>query len=140
MPAARMLAPIAAAISRTRSGSNEAPHASGVGKAVAVQAAKPVRHSSWAIAGMPNRLLLMILCLQPGQFRDAFGRLQRAGAEHPGEVAESVPDQLPQRRHVRGELALQRRDAVAIGGGAAQPDAAQLRESSPPGSSGPAGR
>ena len=68
------------------------------------------------------------LCLQPGQLPDAFGRLQRAGAENPREVAQSVPDQLPQRRHVRGELALQRRDAVAIGGGAAQPDAAQLRE------------
>ncbi len=39
-----------------------------------------------------------------------------------------MPDQLPQRRHIRGELALQRRHSLAIGGGAAQPDAAQLRE------------
>ena len=55
-PAARMLAPMAAAMSPTSSGSKDAPQASGVGKMVAVQAAKPVRHSSCATAGMPNRL------------------------------------------------------------------------------------
>jgi len=47
---------MAAAISRTSPGSKDAPQASGVGKMVAVQAAKPVRHSSCATAGMPNRL------------------------------------------------------------------------------------
>ena len=41
-----MLAPTAAAMSRTRSGSKDAPQESGVGKIVADQAAKPVRHSS----------------------------------------------------------------------------------------------
>ena len=56
MPTERMLAPMAPAISCTRSGSNDAPQASGVGNTVAVQAAKPVRHSSCATAGMPNRL------------------------------------------------------------------------------------
>ena len=56
MPIERMLTPMAAAISRTSSGSNDAPQASGVGNTVAVQAAKPVRHSSCATAGMPNRL------------------------------------------------------------------------------------
>ena len=58
-PTARIAAPIALAISRTSAGSNEAPHASGVGKIVAVQAAKPVRHSSCATAGMPNLLAAM---------------------------------------------------------------------------------
>jgi hypothetical protein len=56
MPAARMLAPMPAAISPTSPGSKDAPQASGVGKMVAVQAAKPVRHSSCATAGMPNLL------------------------------------------------------------------------------------
>ena len=56
MPTARMLAPMAAAIWQTSSGSKDAPQASGVGKMVAVQAAKPVRHSSCATAGMPNLL------------------------------------------------------------------------------------
>jgi hypothetical protein len=56
MPTERMLAPMAVAISCTSSGSNDAPQASGVGNTVAVQAAKPVRHSSCATAGMPNRL------------------------------------------------------------------------------------
>ena len=55
-----MLAPIAAAISPTSPGSNDAPQASGVGKIAAVQAAKPVRHSSCATAGMPNRLAATI--------------------------------------------------------------------------------
>ncbi len=55
-----MLCPTAAAISRTVPGSNDAPHASGVGNAVAVQVAKPVRHSSCAIAGMPKRLAATI--------------------------------------------------------------------------------
>ena len=56
MPIARMLAPMATPISRTSSGSNDAPQASGVGNTVAVQVANPVRHSSCATAGMPNRL------------------------------------------------------------------------------------
>lgn len=55
-PTERRSRPIAAAIRRTRSGSNEAPHASGTGYAVAPHAANPARHSSWASAGMPNRL------------------------------------------------------------------------------------
>jgi hypothetical protein len=46
---------MAAAISATASGSNDAPHASGVGNAVACHAAKPVKHSSCTMAGIPNR-------------------------------------------------------------------------------------
>ena len=60
MPTPAMLVPIAAAISPTSPGSKVAPQASGVGKIVAVQAAKPVRHSSWATAGMPNLLAATI--------------------------------------------------------------------------------
>lgn len=56
MPTARIDAPMACAISVTRAGSKLAPQASGVGKTVACQAEKPVRHSSWAMAGTPNRL------------------------------------------------------------------------------------
>ena len=56
MPTEAMLVPMARAMSRTRSGSNDAPQASGVGNTVAVQVAKPVRHSSCATAGIPNRL------------------------------------------------------------------------------------
>ncbi len=56
MPTERIDSPIAAAIRRIRAGSKVAPHARGVGKMVACQAVKPVRHSSWARAGMPNRL------------------------------------------------------------------------------------
>ena len=55
-----MLVPMAVAISRTMWGSNDAPQASGVGNTVAVQAAKPVRHSSCATAGIPNRLARVI--------------------------------------------------------------------------------
>ena len=55
-----MLAPIAVAISPTSSGSNAAPQASGVGKAVAHQVANPVRHSSCAMAGIPNDEVAMM--------------------------------------------------------------------------------
>lgn len=41
--------------SSTSSGSNVAPQDSGTGYAVACQAVKPARHSSWATAGMPKR-------------------------------------------------------------------------------------
>ena len=51
---------MAAAISRTNSGSNDAAHDSGTGYTVAPQAAKPARHSSCAIAGIPNLLLSAI--------------------------------------------------------------------------------
>jgi len=61
-PLARMLVPMAAAIARTRPVSKDAPQASGAGKIVARQAAKPVRHSSCAMAGMPNRLAATIRC------------------------------------------------------------------------------
>src|SRR6202000_2530791 len=99
-----MVAPKAALISPTSSESNEAPQASGVGKIVAPQAAKPVRHSSCATAGMPSllgagtgraepagRAHLGLQCgerAHPGRGRD------RAGAEYPGELAEAVLDQL----------------------------------------------
>ncbi len=56
MPSARIEDPIAAAISVTRSGSNAAPQASGVGKVAARHADRPVRHSSCTIAGMPSRV------------------------------------------------------------------------------------
>ena len=50
-----MVAPICAAICSTSGGSKLAPQASGTGKMAAVQAVNPARHSSWAMAGMPNR-------------------------------------------------------------------------------------
>ena len=57
----------AAAIWRTRPGSKDAPQASGAGKIVAFQAAKPVRHSSCAIAGMPNLLAATIRRCSPAR-------------------------------------------------------------------------
>ncbi len=54
--------PIRPAISSTSSGSNAAPQLSGsAGYTVACQALKPVRHSSWTRAGIPN-LLLATIC------------------------------------------------------------------------------
>jgi hypothetical protein len=46
---------MAAAIRRTSPGSKEAPQASGPGKTVAPNVMNPVRHSSCATAGIPNR-------------------------------------------------------------------------------------
>jgi len=66
-PLARMLVPMAAAMSRTRPASKDAPQASGAGKIVARHAAKPVRHSSCAMAGMPNRLAATIRCCRPAR-------------------------------------------------------------------------
>ena len=66
-PLARMPVPMAAAIWRTRPGSKDAPQASGAGKIVAFQAAKPVRHSSCAIAGMPNLLAATIRRCSPAR-------------------------------------------------------------------------
>ena len=73
-----MVRPMASAISLTRAGSKEAPHASGVGKIVADQAAKPVRHSSCATAGMPNRLAATIRSCSL-----ASARIPAAGATGP---------------------------------------------------------
>ena len=85
-------------MSQTSAGSNEAPHASGVGKIVAVQAAKPVRHSSCATAGMPNLLA------------------------HP------ALDEVVERRPVLAEeQVLHRGDAAVVARGA-HPDAAELGE------------
>src|SRR5580693_5710200 len=50
-----MSSPMAAPMALIRSGSQVAAQASGVGYTVAPQVKKPVRHSSWATAGMPNR-------------------------------------------------------------------------------------
>ena len=66
-----MLTPMAAAISPTSPGSKDAPQASGVGKMVAVQAAKPVRHSSCATAGMPNLLAATICACSSRSVRTA---------------------------------------------------------------------
>ena len=71
MPTVCMVRPKALAMSRTSAGSNEAPQASGVGKIVAVQAAKPVRHSSCATAGMPNRLAATIRACSAARARVA---------------------------------------------------------------------
>ena len=68
-PTARMLVPMAAAMFATSTGSKLAPQASGVGKMVADQAAKPVRHSSWATAGMPSRLAATIRAWSPASAR-----------------------------------------------------------------------
>ncbi len=56
MPSSAMDRPIAAPISSVRSGSKAAPHARGVGNVAAFHAARPVRHSSCTIAGMPSRV------------------------------------------------------------------------------------
>ncbi|CPU65322.1 Uncharacterised protein [Mycobacteroides abscessus] len=55
-PSVRIDSPTSRAISSTRSGSNDAPHASGVGYVAACHAARPVRHSSCTIAGIPSRV------------------------------------------------------------------------------------
>ncbi len=55
MPILRMSAPIRSPMRWTSSGENVAPHDNGTGYAVAPQAAKPARHSSWARAGIPKR-------------------------------------------------------------------------------------
>jgi hypothetical protein len=52
--------PMTAPIRSTRPGSKLAAQHSGEGKAVAVHAASPVRHSSCTSAGMPNRPAAMI--------------------------------------------------------------------------------
>jgi hypothetical protein len=63
MPSSRMESPIDAAISCTSPGSKDAPQASGVGKAAAFHAARPVRHSSCTSAGIPSRVSrLSLLC------------------------------------------------------------------------------
>ena len=69
---------------------------------VADQAAKPARHSSWATAGMPNRLAATIRALQPGQ------RARRPAAGGTGRVPNTrvswprpCADQLVQRRLLR---------------------------------------
>ena len=54
-PSWRMLAAIAWPISVIRSGEKLPPQTSGPGKVVAPAAMSPTRHSSCAIAGIPNR-------------------------------------------------------------------------------------
>jgi hypothetical protein len=120
-----MLAPTAAAIWRTSSGSKDAPQASGVGKMVAVQAAKPVRHSSCATNAEPARR--DDLRLQLAQRAGGLGGRQRPGAEHPGELAQAVPDELGKRGLWGVEVALHR-GHVGVPRLAAQPDAGQLRD------------
>ena len=100
MPSLAMLSPIAAPIRSTRSGSKLAPHDSGVGKVAAFQAARPVRHSSWTIAGMPRRVFGSEPALGVPEPRRAGRRLDRAGAEDPGEVAEPVRGERLELRRV----------------------------------------
>ncbi len=90
MPSARIEAPIAAPISSTSSGSKAAPHASGVGKVAAVQAARPVRHSSCTIAGMPSRVPVTSRRWNSHSHAGPLDRVDRAGAVRPGEVPEPV--------------------------------------------------
>jgi hypothetical protein len=77
-----MLAPIAAAMSRTKGGSNDAPQASGVGKIVADQAetgqALLMGNGRNAESARPHDLLLQL-----GQREHARRRRDRTGAEHP---------------------------------------------------------
>ena len=57
----------AAAISLTSPGSQLAPQASGVGIRGGPYSGSPVRHSSWASAGIPNRLAATTPRLQRGE-------------------------------------------------------------------------
>ncbi len=52
-----MLVPMAPAIAFDEFEWNAAAQARAVGKTVASCAVNPVRHSTWAMAGMPSRLL-----------------------------------------------------------------------------------
>jgi hypothetical protein len=113
-------------MSPTSSWSKDAPQASGVGKMVAVQAAKPVRHSSCATAGMPNLLAATICDCSSRSVQTASCGRHRPGAEHPGELAQAVLDELGQRRFPGTELALHR-GHVAVPRLVAQPEAGQLR-------------
>ena len=90
MPSARMDPPIAAPISATSSGSKAAPQASGVGKVAAFQTDRPVRHSSWTIAGMPSRVLVTSFALEVPQPGGPGAGVDGPGAVGPGEVAEAV--------------------------------------------------
>ena len=66
------------------------------------------------------------LRLQLAQRQDGVPRRHRPGAEHPGELAQAVPDELGQRRFLGAELALHR-GHVAVPRLVAQPEAGQLR-------------
>ena len=65
--------------------------------------------------------------LQPGQRPNPGADRHRAAAEHPGELAQPVLDELVERRLLLAELVLHRGHAVPVAG-RALPDAAKLRD------------
>ena len=96
-------------------GSKTAPQESGTGKIVAVQAVKPVRHSSWATAGMPNRPPSQSGAVR-GQRSARRGRWNRTGAERPGELAEPSRMRSASRRPRRSSRPGSARLRRAVGG------------------------
>ena len=75
----------AAAIRSMSSGSNVAPHETGTGYAVAPHAAKPARHSSCAMAGMPWAPSATIRCWV--RISDSAPRAGSTGAVPNGRVS-----------------------------------------------------
>ena len=102
MPRVLMISPIRAPIVSTRAGSKVAAQHKGEGKMVACQAARPVRISSCTWAGMPNRFAAITARWRCGQRAHALARLDRRGAERPGELSQPVRDGLLPRLAAHG--------------------------------------
>ena len=124
MPSSRIDSPDQAAPSpRRASGSKDAPQASGVGNVAAFHAARPVRHSSCTIAGMPSRVCVAQAPLLRPQPRGPLDRIDRSRAVHAREVADAVRVWRPRTASEDADLAGHRSDELVA---LVDPVAAQL--------------
>ena len=98
MPSCRIDRPMTAPTCSTSSGSNAAPHASGVGNVAAFHAARPVRHSSCTSAGIAQPGLPLQATLLGPQPRGALVGFDGTGAVDAGELADAVAGDLGQGR------------------------------------------
>ncbi len=116
---------------RRSSGSKDAPHARGVGNVAAFQAARPVRHSSCTIAGMPEPGLGAEASLLAPQPLRTLDRIDRAGAVHARQVADAVRASRPRTASTRPARRPSARPARRPG----RPSSRPAGRSSPPASS-----
>ena len=119
-------APMRAAISSISSGSKVAPQDSGTGYAVAPQAVKPARHSSWASAGIPKPAGLDDPPLRARQRERADRRIHRR--EPNGRVSWPRPFWISASRSTPSVSSCWNGRDVAAGRRDADPDPVELGE------------